>query len=99
MLKMKKSVDTDSGSSVFFQCPYCPCMFVCQSDLDLHLKVFGNYDHKDLWYCVHVVLEADGHNAGVDSHGSWRWSDRRKSVHHNTIRKCRKIIAEHGFIL
>jgi len=46
-------------------------MFASQQDLDLHLKAFGDYAHRDLWYCVHVVLEEDGHNAGVDSHGSW----------------------------
>lgn len=73
-------------------------MFSSQQDLDLHLKRFGNYDHLDLWRCVHIVLEADGYNAGVDSHGSWHWS-RRKSVHHSKVRKCRKILAEHGFVL
>jgi len=73
-------------------------MFASQQDLDLHLKAFGDYAHRDLWYSVHVVLEADGHNAGVDSHGSWHWS-RRKSVHPSKVRKCRKILAEHGFVL
>ena len=87
-----------SGSHVFFQCPYCPCMFCSQHDLDLHLKAFGDYAHRDLWYSVHVVLEADGHNAGVDEHGSWHWS-RRKSVHPRKVRKCREIIDERDFVL
>ena len=88
-----------SGSSVSFKCPYCPCRFSCQSDLDLHLKRFGDCDHRDLWDCVHIVLEADGHDAGVDDHGDWHWSSKRKSVHPSKVRKCRKILAEHGFVL
>lgn len=99
MLEMKKSLDTDSGSSVLIQCSYCPCMFCSQHDLDLHLEAFGSYNHKDLWFCVHVVLDVDGSIAGVDGHGGWHWSNRRKRVHHSTIRKCRLIIAEHGFVL
>jgi hypothetical protein len=87
-----------SGSSVSFKCPYCPCVFVCQSDLDLHLKRFGDYDHRDLWDCVHIVLEADGHDAGVDEHGDWHFS-KRKRVHHSKVRTCRKILDEHGFVL
>jgi hypothetical protein len=87
-----------SDSSIFFKCPYCPCIFVSQHDLDLHLKAFGDYAHRDLWYSVHVVLEADEHNVFVDEHGSWHWS-RRKSVHHSRVRKCRRILEEHGFVL
>ena len=89
----------DSDSSTFFKCPYCPCMFSSQQDLDLHLKRFGNYAHRDLWYCVHVVLEADSYNTGVDSHGSWHWGNRRRSVRPNIVRKCRLIVNEHGFVL
>lgn len=84
-----------SGSSAFFKCPYCPCMFASQHDLDLHLKAFGDYSHRDYWYSVHVVLEEDGHNAFVDDHGGWHWS-KRKSVRGSVIRKCRRIINEHA---
>lgn len=87
-----------SGSSVFFKCPYCPCRFVCQLDLDLHLKRFGDCDHLDLWRCVGIVLEADGHDAGVDEHGDWFFS-KRKRVRSSVVRKCRKILDEHGFVL
>ena len=74
-------------------------MFVSQSDLDLHLKRFGDYDHYDLWHCVQIVLEADGHDAGVDEHGDWHWSYKRKRVSRSVIRKCRAILDEHGFVL
>ena len=98
MLNMKESLSMVSGSSVFLRCPYCPCVFCCQSDLDLHLKRFGNYDHLDLWRCVHIVLEADGHDAGVDEHGDWHWNYKRKSVRSSVVRKCRKFLSEHGFV-
>lgn len=88
-----------SGSSVSFKCPYCPCVFVCQSDLDLHLKRFGDYDHRDLWDCVHIILEANGAIAGVDNHGDWHWSYKQKRVSRSVIRKCRKILDERGFVL
>jgi len=88
-----------SGSSVLLKCPYCLCMFYCESDLDLHLKRFGDCDHLDLWRCVHIVSEADGYDAGVDNHGDWHWSYKRKRVHSSKLRKCRLILAEHGFIL
>ena len=98
MLKIWKLLDMVSDSPVSFKCPYCPCRFVCQADLDLHLKRFGDCDHLDLWRCVGILLEEDGHDAGVDSHGDWHWS-KRKRVHPNTIRKCRRILAERGFVL
>jgi hypothetical protein len=88
-----------SGSHVIFKCPYCPCMFSSQQDLDSHLKRFGNYDHLDLWRCVHIILEADGAIAGVDGHGDWHWGSKRKRVSRDTIRRCRAILAEHGFVL
>ena len=98
MLNVKKSVDMVSGSSIV--CPYgCPCVFSSQADLDLHLKRFGKVEHGDLWRCVHVVLEADGYDAGADSHGGWHWSYKRKSVHPNKVRRCRKLLSERGFVL
>jgi hypothetical protein len=54
---------------VDFRCPFCPCVFSSQYDLDLHLKAFGAIPHLDLWRSIHIQLEIDGHNAGVDDHG------------------------------
>lgn len=97
MLNMKELADMLSVSSVGFRCPYCPCVFSCESDLDLHLKAFGDVAHRDLWRCVHIVLEADGSIAGVDNHGGWHWSYKRRSVHPSSVRNCRLIIDERGF--
>lgn len=87
-----------SDSPVSFKCPYCKCIFVCQVDLDLHLKRFGDYDHSDLYRCVGIVLEADGYDADVDGHGDWHWT-KRKRVRFSVVRKCRKILAERSFVL
>jgi len=76
----------DSGSS--FRCLFCPCVFSFQSDLDLHLKVFGAVPHLRLWRCVHVLLEVDGFDAGVDEHGEWHWRYNR-FYSPNTVRACR----------
>jgi len=73
-------------------------MFVCQGDLDLHLKRFGDCDHLDLWRCVGILLEEDGYDAGVDDHGR-DWGSKRKRVSRSVIRKCRAILDEHGFVL
>ena len=85
-----------SGS--YIRCPFCPCIFVSQSDLDLHLKRFGDYNHRDLWDCVCIILEENGHDAGVDEHGDWHWNYKRKSVRSSVVRKCRKFLSEHGFV-
>lgn len=29
------------GDFTMLLCPFCDCTFVCQEDLDVHLKVFG----------------------------------------------------------
>lgn len=31
----------------FLSCPYCPCTFVAESDLDKHLVAFGQFHEKD----------------------------------------------------
>mgnify|MGYP001063866672 CR=1 FL=1 len=87
-----------SGSSVLLKCPYCLCMFYCESDLDLHLKRFGDCDHLDLWRCVHIVSEVDGFIAGVDNHCDWYLS-KRKYVRFSVVRKCRLILDECSFIV
>lgn len=99
MLNMKELADIVSGSSVDFQCPFCPCRFSSQIDLDLHLKRFDNVDHWELWRCVHIVLEADGVVAGVDSHADWHWSHKRSYVPFRVVKKCRKLLDERGFVL
>jgi len=99
MLDVKWLLDMVSGSSVSFKCPYCKCVFCTQHDLDLHLKRFGDCDHLDLWECVHILMNEDGHDAGVDEHGDWHWRYKGKGVSSSKIRKCRRIIAEHGFVL
>lgn len=86
-----------SGS--YIRCPFCPCVFVSQSDLDLHLETFGNYEHTELWRCVHIVSEADGYDAGVDGHGDWYSQSRSRYVSPNTVRRCRKLLRERGFVL
>jgi len=32
-----------------FECPFCPCVFACNADLERHLAVFGRNRH------VHVA--------------------------------------------
>jgi hypothetical protein len=68
-----------------------PHMFA--KDLDLHLKAFGNVSHLRLWRCIHVLLEEDCYDAGVDNHGEWY--RRNRSIHPNTVRICRKLVSEH----
>jgi len=88
-------VSRESSPSVdnSFKCPYCPCMFFCQSDLDVHLKAFGDASHLRLWRCVHVLLEVDGNEAGVDSHGDWsRRSKRDKRFSPNAVLACRDFV-------
>lgn len=83
------NVVMDSGSSVC--CPFCPCLFSSQFDLDLHLKVFGNSNHFRLWRCVHILLEEDGCDAGVDCHGEWYQKSR--DISPNTVRACRDLLS------
>jgi len=90
MLSMKELVSMVSGS--FVRCPFCPCVFVSQSDLDLHLKAFGDVPHIRQWRCVHILLEEGGHDAGVDGHGEWHWRYSR-SIHPNTVRACRELLS------
>lgn len=61
----------------FFQCPFCPCLFFSQYNLDCHLEAFGRKEHLRLWRCSHILLAEDGHVAGVDGHGDWFWSNKR----------------------
>ena len=82
----------DSGS--YFKCPYCSCIFVTKSDLDSHLKAFGDFSHKREFECKHILLEADGYDAGVDNHSDWHWSYKKNSVHANRVRACRKLLSE-----
>lgn len=44
-----------SGNSVSleFRCEFCPCVFACQVDLDLHLKAFGSVPHLRSWERTH----------------------------------------------
>jgi hypothetical protein len=43
----KYVVEKGSGSVVVgvFKCPFCPCVFSCQADLDSHLAVLGAHGH------------------------------------------------------
>ena len=83
-----------------FSCPFCPCVFSCESDLDLHLKRFGDCEHLDLWCCVHYLLEVDGVIAGVDSHGGWFMRSKRvKPIRSDVVRKRRELLKERGFVL
>lgn len=95
MLRMRDIASMCSGSSVVFKCPFCPCEFCCESDLELHLKTFGEIPHFRLWFCVHVLLEKDGSVAGVDAHGDWHWRSRRY-IRSSTVRSCRKTLSERG---
>lgn len=79
-----------------FPCPFCPCVFSSRSDLDLHLKAFGNFLHLRLWRCVHVLLEVDGSVAGVDNHGGWFHKSKR--IYASTVRACRKLLIECKYV-
>lgn len=78
----------------FFKCSFCPCVFVCQSDLDLHLKAFGNKQHERFWRCIHILAVVDAHNAGVDSHGDWSGRTKRDKhlSHPNAVKACRDLV-------
>jgi hypothetical protein len=39
--------------SVFFKCYWCPCVFCSVSDLELHLRFFGDKDHSESWRVMH----------------------------------------------
>jgi hypothetical protein len=75
-----------------FQCPFCPCVFSSQHDLDSHLKAFGNVPHQRLSLCVAILSEVDGHEAGVDSHGDWRRDKSDRLFNPKTIRACRALV-------
>jgi len=76
-----------------FRCPFCPCVFSSQHDLDLHLKAFDAVPHLRLWRCIHILLEEDGSDASVDERSDWHWSNVR-SIHPNTVRACRDFVAK-----
>ena len=96
MLNVRELANMVSGSYV--RCPFCRCVFCSQSDLDSHLEVFGNYNHDELLRCVHIVLEEDGHDAGVDECGDWHWRSRSRYVSPSMVRRCRKLLRERGLI-
>ena len=79
-----------SGDSVpsEFRCPFCPCVFCTQVDLDLHLKAFGNVPHLRLWQCVHVLAEVDGSYDESYTRRDWSWQDKRYSP--NRVRMCQE---------
>lgn len=60
----------------------------------MHLKAFGNVPHVELWKAVHFLLEVDGANTGVDSHGGWHWSKVPK-FYFFKVRACRKLLIGH----
>jgi len=69
-------------------------VFACQFDLDLHLERFGNVAHLQLWECVHLLLEEDGFEAGVDNHGE---GGRRGSrAYRDRVRACRDLLSGDG---
>lgn len=70
-----------------YSCPYCPCLFFSQFDLDSHLTAFGREDHERLWRCEHILLEEDGFNAGVDGHGDW--GSRKRLGYRKIVKGCR----------
>ena len=43
----------------YFECPYCPCVFVSEKDLDKHMKQYGDDPemHKRKWKRNHIDLE------------------------------------------
>jgi hypothetical protein len=47
----------ESVLSMGFECPFCPCVFVCEEDLNLHLKTFKSYPHLEDWRQTHRDLE------------------------------------------
>lgn len=65
---MRVNLSSDSSVPLEFKCPFCPCVFSSQVDLDLHLVAFDNIPHLAVWRFAHKQLEIDGHNVGVDDH-------------------------------
>lgn len=84
-----KVVGMSSGS--YIKCPFCRCVFCSEEDLALHLKAFGSVPHVRELKCVHILLEEDEHNAGVDEHCEWHWSN-RSPVYASSVRVCRKLL-------
>ncbi len=74
------------------KCPFCTCIFSSQRDLDLHLKAFGSVKHGRLVLCVAILSEVEGHNAGVDDHGSWRRGKRDRLFNPRTVKACRDLV-------
>jgi len=35
-------MEIPENNDVYLKCPYCTCIFFTQTDLDTHLKAFGN---------------------------------------------------------
>lgn len=76
-----------------FKCPFCPCVFASRSDLDLHVKAFGDAHHLQRWRCVHVLLEVEGNEAEVDGHEDWSRRDKRdKRFSPNAVKACRVLV-------
>ena len=74
------------------QCPFCPCVFASQWDLDLHLKVFGRVEHSRLALCVAILVEVEGHNAGVDDQGTWQRRKSDRLFNSKRIKACRALV-------
>lgn len=71
-----------------FRCPFCPCVFSSQVDLDLHLKAFGSVPHLCLFRGVHFLLE-------VDVDGKWhRWY--KRYICRFMFRKCLDFLSVSG---
>ncbi|MCL2257857.1 MAG: hypothetical protein LBH62_01620 [Nitrososphaerota archaeon] len=45
-------MNTPNNASVpYLKCPYCACIFCTQTDLELHLKRFGNNAEQHIKDC------------------------------------------------
>ena len=65
-------IEERNGETVFYQCDWCPCVFLCAADLAAHkhaLKITGKepnlYDHQMSWKILldkrdHEFLSQEG---------------------------------------
>ena len=49
----------------FLKCPFCPCVFLTQADLQRHLECMGDQkdEHLDFYRRTHGRIEHGGGNA------------------------------------
>ena len=50
---------TENAEPKHFKCPFCPCLFLCQADLQRHMSCMGNSkeEHMECYRRTHGRIE------------------------------------------